>query len=328
MRGGLKLPFLTSIGILLVLSVVAQTAYAADAVAEPSLWSSAVTWMLTQQRTFHQELIDALKALTAHGGLATAWSLVAGSFLYGVFHAAGPGHGKAVLTTYLLTHPHRLSRGMGIAAAAAFCQGIVAIVLVYGLIYLAGWIPRETSSAVAWSERLSYILVAALGALLIWRTLRSLAARFFPTKIAGHSHDHDHGHDHVHDENCGHAHMPSGEQLENAKDFRSAAGLVLAIGLRPCTGAVLVLVLAKALGLPWAGVGAVMAMSAGTGMAVASLAFLAVKARHKAVALTADRGPFWRYAGSGVALAGGGLLLAIGISLLSASFYARHPLGF
>lgn len=321
---------------LLAVTLVPQMALAADPTPEPSLWSGAVGWMMVQQRAFHQELIDALKALTAHGGVAAAWSLVAGSFLYGIFHAAGPGHGKAVLTTYLLTHPHRLSRGMGIAAAAAICQGIMAIILVYGLIYLAGWIPRETSSAVAWSERLSYILVAALGALLLWRTLRGLTARYLSARTAAGSHAHDHGHhhDHGHDhdddhcDSCGHAHMPSGEQLENANTLRSALGLVLAIGLRPCTGAVLVLVLAKALNLPVAGVAAVMAMSVGTGMAVASLAFLAVKARHKAVALTADRGPFWRIAGNGVALAGGGLLLILGLSMLSASFYTRHPLGF
>ena len=121
--------------------------------------------------------------------------------------------------------------------------------------------------------------------------------------------------------------MPSGEQLEQIRDLRSAISVVLAIGLRPCTGAILVLVLARALTLPIAGVGAVLAMSAGTGIAVATLAFLAVRARQKAVAFTADKSPVWQVAANTAALAGGGLLIAIGISLLSASFYSRHPLG-
>ena len=67
-------------------------------------------------------------------------------FLYGVLHAAGPGHGKAVLTTYLLTHRQQLQRGIVMGISAAMLQGISAVVLVYGLIGLAGWLPRETES--------------------------------------------------------------------------------------------------------------------------------------------------------------------------------------
>lgn len=297
---------------------------AASGALEPGFWASSISWIMAQQRAFHEELVIALKALTAGGGMAATWSLILGSFLYGIFHAAGPGHGKAVLTTYLLTYPKNMRRSVSIAVIAAFCQGVVAIVLVYGLIYIAGWVPRETSSAVAWSERLSYILVAALGALLILRTARQIINRFFLKKPRLN----DHSAHHIHDENCGHNHMPSGEQVENIRDLRSAIGVVLAIGLRPCTGAILVLVLAKAMALPLAGVGAVAAMSAGTGMAVAMLAFLAVSARQKAIALTAHKSSFWLLAGNAIALTGGSLLLAIGTSLLFASFYSRHPLGF
>jgi len=303
--------------------LISSPVYAAVSATEPTLWARAVSSIMTQQRAFHQELSSALNALADNGGIAATGSLILGSFLYGVFHAAGPGHGKAILTTYLLTHPHRVRRGVSIAAASAFCQGLVAIILVYGLIYLAGWLPRETSSAIAWSERLSYFLVAAIGALLILRTLRQTVIRFLPGKQSASLHSHDHeGCD-----DCGHHHMPSGEQLERIHDLRSAISVVLAIGLRPCTGAILVLVLARALSLPIAGVGAVIAMSAGTGMAVALIAFLAVSARQKASSMTAGRSAFWRFAGNSLTLAGGGLLLAIGISLLSASFYSRHPLG-
>lgn len=302
--------------------LIIPSAFAVAGTVEPSAWSRLVSWIMAQQRAFHEELVTALKALADSGGIATAWGLILGSFLYGIFHAAGPGHGKVILTTYLLTHPHRIRRGVGIAGAAALCQGFVAIILVYGLIYLAGWIPRETSSAVAWSERLSYLLVAGIGALLILRTIRQLFNRYMAQK---HAVDHS-SHDHHHDDGCGHAHMPSGDQIEQINSLRSAIGVILAIGLRPCTGAVLVLVLAKAMGLPLAGIGAVIAMSFGTGMAVALLAFLAVAARQKAAAATADS-VLWQVLGNGVALAGGGLLLAIGVSLLSASFYSRHPLG-
>jgi len=115
----------------------------------------------------------------ADGNSAAAGSLLVGSFLYGIFHAASSGHGNIVLTTYLLTHPHKLSQGISIAAIGALCQGILAIILVYGLLYLAEWIPRETNTAVLWSERTSYTLMALIGALLILRIVRQELNRFF-----------------------------------------------------------------------------------------------------------------------------------------------------
>ncbi|MEH6405495.1 MAG: nickel/cobalt transporter [Sneathiella sp.] len=308
---------------LLGVGLSVSDAVAAPAITEPTLWMELVSWISIQQRSLHQELVAALKMLKSEGSIVAAGSLIGGSFLYGLFHAAGPGHGKAVLTTYLLTHPHRVGRGVGIAVMGALCQGIVAVILVYGLIYLAGWLPRDTSAAISWSERLSYIFVAAIGIMLVLRIMRKTIRQFSPGGQGRASHNH---HDDACD-GCGHTHVPDEKQLDRAVGFFSSFGVVLAIGLRPCTGAVLVLVFAKAIGIPYAGVCAVLAMSAGTSIAVAVLAFLAVKFRNKAVSLIESRSPLWRIAANGVILAGGGLLLVLGISLLSASFYARHPLG-
>lgn len=308
---------------IVALCLPASHTVTATGATDPTLWTDLVIWISSQQRSLHEALVAALKLLKNEGGIAATWSLVLGSFLYGIFHAAGPGHGKAVLTTYLLTHPHRLSQGVGIAALGALCQGVVAILLVYGLIYLADWLPRETNVAVTWSERFSYLLITVIGALLILRITRKVFGRFFIATPVQTSHDHDH----EQNSDCGHTHVPDETQLQRINGFFSLFGVVFAIGLRPCTGAVLVLVFAKAIGIPWAGAGGVLAMSAGTSIAVAALAFLAVKFRHKAVSMTANGNPLWQIAAYGVALAGGGLLIALGISLLSASFYVRHPLG-
>jgi len=309
--------------IIAVLPVLCFSASLAVAANDPSLWADGINWMATQQRKLHEELIAALKMMTAEGSAAAAGSLIIGSFLYGIFHAAGPGHGKIVLTTYLLTHPHKLSQGIGIAAFGALCQGMVAIVLVYGLLYLAGWVPRETNSAVAWSERLSYLFMAIIGAFLILRILRQEISRYFLKTQSGALHSHD---KHT-AEDCGHSHMPSGEQLEQVSGLLSVFSVVLAIGLRPCLGAVLVLALAKAVTLPLAGVGAVIAMSTGTSITVATLAFLAVKVRHKVTSQITNKNPFWKIAVSGMTIMGGSILFIIGISLLSTSFHSRHPLG-
>ena len=196
---------------------------------EPSLWSDMIGWIYTQQRIFHQELIDGLRGLTNGGGTAAAWALISASFLYGVFHAAGPGHGKAVLTTYLVTHREQMKRGVLLAVISAFTQGLVAIVLVYGLILLAGWLPRETTEAVSWSERASFALLTALGGYLVYRAVRSGLKRWRGQEAGC----------------CGHSHAPSGEQIAATGSFRATLGVVLSIGLRPCTGGVLVLVFAQ-----------------------------------------------------------------------------------
>ena len=305
--------------------IAASTAPAAD---EPSLWARAISWIYLQQRLLHRELAAAMQAWSAGGGTLAAWGLISASFLYGIFHAAGPGHGKVVLTTYLLAQRERVAGGVAIAAMAAFVQGLVALALVYGLIYLAGWLPRDTTAAVAWSERFSFVLVAGLGGWLVYRAVRhGLAVWRAPAPAAAparaavpHQHDHDH-------DACGHSHGPSVTDLDRATDLRARLGVVLSIGIRPCTGAILVLILARVMGLPGAGVAAVMAMSAGTAIAVAGLAFLAVHARQIAGNLLVSRGLVWRLSSDAVALTGGLILLLVGMSLLMASFAPRHPLG-
>lgn len=309
----------------------------ADAAA---LWDDAVVWIAKQQRLLHRELADHLGRLKADGGAIAAWGLIVAGFAYGVVHAIGPGHGKAVLATYLLTHRERLRRGIVLATVAAYCQGAVAIVLIHGLARIAGWLPRETSMAVTWSERFSFALIAAIGIWLAIRAVRHLFALATFAPEGSHGHAHRHGeHDHRLEEDatvpctatdhCGHSHGPSARQIDTARDFRTSLGIIASIGFRPCSGAILVLALANALGLAWAGVAAVVAMSTGTAIATTALAVLAVLARSWAARLAAGR--IAETASSivmnGFALAGGIVIVLFGALMLAASFAPAHPLG-
>lgn len=309
-------------------------AAAASSAVEPSFIAGTVSWIFEQQRAFHRELTEDLRTLAGDGGSAAALALISASFLYGVFHAAGPGHGKAVLTTYLLTQKERAVRGIILAAGSALCQGVTALVLVYGLVWLAGWLPRDTSAAITWSERISFALVTLIGAVLAIRAIRSMARKLRSAAPAGRDHDagghtHDHGHaDASHAEShCGHSHGPSTGQLENATSIRASLALILSIGLRPCSGAVLVLILANALGRAWAGVFAVLAMSAGTALAVAALALLAVYARSWASSIATAKTRRFRYVGDVVAFGGGLAVMLVGVWLVAATFAPPHPLG-
>lgn len=291
----------------------------AVAKAEPGLWSRTVAYVAEKQRQFHRELTGALKDLRDRRSAHAAWILVVVSFLYGLFHAAGPGHGKFVLTTYLLTHENKVARGVFLSAAAAFVQGLTALIIVFGLVGVLGWLPRQTESAVTWVERFSFALIAAMGAYLAFRALTGLMHAFGARTAVAHGCGHDH---HVHGPDCGHAHVP-----DAGKSRLETLGIVFSIGIRPCSGAILVLAFANVFGLPWAGAGAVLAMSAGTAIAVATLALLAVNARKLAASIVDIDAPLLRIGMNGLALGGGGLILALGIVLLVGSFGAAHPLG-
>lgn len=310
-------------------------------VQQPGLVTRVLLFIMVKQRQFHRKLAAALEAIREHGAATAGWTLILTSFLYGILHAAGPGHGKAIMTTYLATHRQRMRRGILLSAAAATLQGITAIVLVFVLTTIAGLAARDTQSAVRWAEQFSYLLVAALGGYLAYRAgsglLRSVRGRarvaLMPAPSHGDSHDHGHSHNHAHDhglrghDHCGHAHVPTAEQMDAARDFKTMAGVVLSIGVRPCSGAVLVLAVANLFGIPWAGVAAVFAMSLGTAIAVASLALLVLSARHVVTALVAEDSPAIVMAGQVAALAGGAVILLLGGLLFAYSFGPLHPLG-
>jgi len=304
-------------------------AAAETAPTEPSLFGRAIAAILQAQRQFHRKLAAALERIRDTGATAAAWTLILTSFLYGVLHAAGPGHGKAILTTYLATHRERMLRGILLAAAAAGVQGLVAILLVFGLTKVAGWAARDTQGAVRWAEQFSFALVALLGGYLLFKASRGLWRTFIVASRHDHGHDHHdhHGHDHHDHEHCGHAHMPTPDQMNAARDFRTMAGVVLSIGIRPCSGAVLVLAVANLFGIAWAGIAAVAAMSFGTALAVATLALVVLSARRIVTTLIQVEDKALAVTGQIVAFVGGGLILVLGVTLLLGSFGPLHPLG-
>lgn len=286
------------------------------------VWIGAITWMMDQQRQFHRDLADALRGVAGRGSFAAVWTLAVISLLYGVFHAAGPGHGKAVIATYLLSQESQLWRGLRLAVAASMVQGVVAIVLIYGLVYLAHWLPRDARSSVAWSERISFALLCVVGVALMLRSLRALARAWRPpgaaaplgsATCAG-------------GDGCGHVLVPTQRQMSRASGWRGSVAVILSIGLRPCTGAVLVLALASGLGMPWAGVVAVLVMSLGTAGTVSVLAVLTVSARKWAFFLLRSRMGWMERGAWLVAAVGGGMIAAMAVSLLIGSFEPAHPL--
>jgi nickel/cobalt transporter (NicO) family protein len=317
-------PFTRQLGLMLGLLLVAAVLI----IVWQGGFQSVSYQLLGWQRDLHRSLTLAITELSRTPTMATWVSLLGISFAYGVFHAAGPGHGKAVLATYLASHGGAVKRALGLSFAASLLQGVTAIALVVVLVYGLGWITRQAMGSVAWVEQASFLLVAALGAWLCWRAVKQLRRAYQPERAAhshspGHehnqdhehnpNHEHSHGHDHSHC--CGGAHHIEPHQ---ALDWRTAMMTVGAIGMRPCSGAVLMLGAASLLGQFEVGVASVVAMSIGTGITVSALALASIFARGWAQRRLSKQQYSQRSvqkATGWVALAGGALIVVIGISL-------------
>jgi len=246
-------------------------------------------FVLAWQNKFHGELQAAARALKTDP--RAFLTLAAASFAYGAFHAAGPGHGKAVLTAYMVANEVQLRRGLLLAALAALLQGLVAIALVSVAALIFNATAGQMTAAAQAIEVASYLAIAALGARLVWVKGGGLASalREAGTAMSANGSGRfvceaidDPGH--VHGPGCGHAHAPDPATLSGpAFRWGDALATVVAAGLRPCSGAILVLVFTLSQDMLAAGAGAVMAMSAGTALTTGALAAIAVYAKDAAL---------------------------------------------
>jgi ABC-type nickel/cobalt efflux system permease component RcnA len=278
--------------------------------------------ILAWQNKFHIELQSAAKALKTSG--SAFWTLAGASFAYGVFHAAGPGHGKAVLASYMIASETALRRGMILAALAALLQGCVAIALVGAAAALLGATAMQMKAATNAIELASYGAIALLGAGLVWKKgWAFLAALRAPPDVVvsrgGFYCEAVTDPSHVHSSSCGHLHAVDPTTLERDFSWRGALGAVVAAGLRPCSGAILILVFTLAQGMFWAGAGAVLLMSAGTAVTTGALAACAVFARQKARRWSGPGGRWASLAGRGAELLAAALVMGLGLTLLTAA---------
>ncbi|MCL9642478.1 nickel/cobalt transporter [Rahnella victoriana] len=286
----------------------------------PRILLSSIIW----QRELHQELAGLLRQVKENP-MQSGMTLAGFSLIYGVIHAIGPGHGKIVITTYLATHPSRLKSSLKLTFASAIVQGLVAILLVSVMLGVLQLSSRQLHQSSFWMERGSFILVILLGVLLCWRALKRVWQTIKSLRRAPamkiHSLSPMGSETHVHDEHCGcgHQHVPSDQQLQAGGDLRTQIAIVLAMGLRPCSGAIMVLLFSKVIGVYSWGVISAITMAIGTSLTVSLIGVLVFYSRELAVKLSATRTPaaWQRITWSLLALTGGIVLLVAGVLLYS-----------
>jgi len=336
-------------------------------------------WLLAKQAAFYTALAAMLRSAKVDG--SALWGLMGISFLYGIFHAAGPGHGKAVISSYLFANDETWRRGITLSFASAVMQSLTAISIVGVGAVLLGATAKLMGDTVKIIEIVSYGLIVLLGARLLWvkgygflgalSELRSDPASRAAdlethsharcdradddTSCHHHRHNHrddgharglacdkvreaddmfrhgdHHGHHHHGEEldvlPWGHAHGPEPEELAGPGGWQRGLSAVVAVGLRPCSGAIIVLVFALAQGLFWAGIASTFVMGLGTAITVGTIATLAVGAKTLAKRVAHKPTGYGGVLVRAVEFGAAGLVFAFGILLLT-GYIASERMG-
>lgn len=316
-------------------------------------------WINIHQEEFYRTLTAALRDMREN--THALWTLIGLSFAYGVFHAAGPGHGKAVISSYMIANELELKRGIVISIISSLLQGFVAIATV-GVIFLtlrgSGITLTEATNTM---ETASFALVVLFGFWLLWRKLREIwqrprlepviiasgpatASLFGDAPVSTPQTSHktgpktglrfqaeglDHNHTSLrHGEvcvDCGRSHLPDPSMVSSEHfNLKEAWSAIMAVGLRPCSGALLVMTFSMLNSLYLGGILSVFAMAAGTAITVSALAIIAVSAKGLAVRIAGPGSKAGHRVGTAIELGGAVFVILIGSLLLAASLQGYH----
>ncbi len=275
-------------------------------------------WAAEGQRVAQSGMAQALRALRTNepGAILT---LMAVCFGYGFFHAVGPGHGKLLIGGYGMANRVAVTRLSVLAVLSSLAQAVSAIVVVYaGVWFLGLGRAAMVDSAENWFAPISY---AAIGAIGIWLALRGALRLWRDTRAKMHAQAEDHRHHHASDDgtcaSCGHMHGPTPDQASQVSSLRDALLLIGAIAIRPCTGALFLLILSIRMNIDLAGILGTFAMALGTASVTLASAIASVTVREGTLARFAGDQQTARIAG--VIETGAGIVIA----LLAAQFLMR-----
>ena len=290
----------------------------------PPEYGGLAGWILAEQSMFYQMLSGAIRAAKSNG--SATYTLLGISFVYGIFHAAGPGHGKAVISSYLVANHETWRRGLVLSAASVVLQSLTAILIVAVAALLLNATAKMMDDTVNIIETVSYVFIVLIGARLSW--VKGLAfLTLLRAETREHGHDHHRGHPEEDASAWGHAHALEPQELAGPRGWRRGLAAIVSVGLRPCSGAIIVLVFALAQGLFWVGIASTFMMGLGTAITVASIATLAVGARGLAAKIARakpGRGPLFL---RGLETAASALVMIFGFLLLTGYMMSEKLMG-
>jgi ABC-type nickel/cobalt efflux system permease component RcnA len=252
---------------------------------------SLVERWFNQLQRWQSELTRALagevRAYKENGDLAPVLGILLISFLYGVGHAAGPGHGKAASAAYFGANRALVKHGIAMSALIGAIQALSAIAFVGAFALIFKVSQTQTVRSVLYVEVASYALIAMVGLWIAWGGIIGRGCTHDHSGLGAHGGKHDHAHDHGHGHHHGHDHAHDHAHRAHAAakpmaGWRSMLPVALASGIRPCTGAILILLFTLTQGIFAIGVLATVVMSLGTFLVVAAIGLVAIYVRRAA----------------------------------------------
>ncbi|ADO50293.1 nickel/cobalt transporter [[Enterobacter] lignolyticus] len=270
-----------------------------------SHWPAFLQWSLSTQITLHRYLVMYLLQLNNHQYMGGVWLLV-GAFTYGVLHAVGPGHGKFIVTTWLSTGQESQLASRVVPFLGSLMQGVSAILFVFILAVGFNLASGDLSESRWYVEKISAVLIGGFGVWVIYQAARGLLASKIRIRRAVPLHQHT--------PECGCGHHGVGVDVAHA-DWKTRAGVVLAIGARPCSGAIMILLFANALGIVSWGIAAVMTMALGTALSILGLSLAVRYARARTVALFGEGTQNVRWLIPAIKITGGVLIVLFAMVL-------------
>ena len=264
-------------------------------------WFDIQHWAAGEQRTFQNAMAGALRGIQT-GDPRAVWTLCSATAAYGFFHALGPGHGKVLIGGAALASGATLKRLSILTVISSLAQAATAILLVGGLYFVLQIGSADLADLTeAWLAPASYAAIAAIGVVLVFRGARSWH-KMGQAKQAAHG-------------CCGHAHGPSIQEIATLTSARDAVALIASIAMRPCTGALFVLVIAARFDAFAVGCLAVITMGLGTAAFNLTVVTSGVAARRLA-GLGARDHQAMQAVSATLHVTGGVLIIAISIGML------------
>jgi len=252
----------------------------------PEFVRRAVGASIRIQSRLDAQLQDMLASQRDGTSRFAAWTLIMLSFGYGVLHALGPGHGKLAVSAYLVSHRARVTHAVALSAWSACVQTLSAIALVAGAAWLTRAGLRGVLTQASNLDLVSYVALLAVGLWTIWSIVTRrdccdevVRVRLVPRKRLGvfaapSSRTRDSG------PNAGYLGTSlskhRGKSRWSKADSRDGATWIirqifltgLAVGIRPCVGAIFVLIAGLANGIFMTGVLSAFAIAAGVALTV------------------------------------------------------------
>lgn len=238
------------------------------------------------QRELNRTISRELRAVRETGSTKALLVVTGIAFVYGVLHAAGPGHGKLVVSSFFLAREARIVGGILTGTAISFLQAITSIALVCGLGVILGQHGFDVLGRSVWLEALSYALIVAIGLVIAVSAVRG-------------AHHHEHG-----------------------ERGRVGLGMIIAAGVTPCASALIVMLFALTNGVLLVGIGATLVMAVGMSITVSLVGILTILGRRTLIVALPGSPRVRGWVSTGLSV-GGGVIIAVVGGLLLAGAWAR-----